>query len=170
MLKAFLRGILMTWTSAGLLLLQAGNLRAEDDNTALLAISFDHGRVAAGMMCSSIDFNGVDPARQLSSSEKFDKSDSAMCRRSSASILNPDILAFDVTLWPRQAIAELASRLRLMEDPLNYNFSGVKLAGRPVRRIDETQGEESFASHIFEFRCGSYLLMKAPGPTPVPGS
>jgi hypothetical protein len=170
MFKKSGRGNLLIWLSVGTPLLWPGILRAENNIAALLTVSFNHGRVTAGMMCNGAGDSSIDPAGDPPRSQKFETPGSVMCRRSSASVLTPDILAFDVTLWPRQAIAELASLLHLMDDPLNYDFSRVKLAGRQVRRIDENRGEESLAPHIFEFSFGSYLLMKVPGPTPVSGS
>lgn len=170
MFKASFRGILMILSYTGGLLVGASNLHADDGNTALLAISFNHGRPVAGMMCNGTDIRAVDSAGNPPRSERIETSGSGMCRRSGASILNPDVLAFDVTQWPRNAIAELASRLNLMDDPLNHDFSRVTVAERSVRRIDETQGEDSLASPVFEFSFGCYLLMKVPGISPRAGS
>jgi hypothetical protein len=170
MVKASFRGILMILSCAGGLLAGASNLHADDGNTVLLAISFNDGRVAAGMMCNGTELRTTDSAGDPPRSRKIEMPGSGMCRRSSASILNPDVLAFDVTQWPRDAIAELASRLNLMDDPLNYDFSRVTVAERRVRRIEETQGEDSLASPVFEFSFGCYLLMKAPGISPGAGS
>ncbi|WP_162914225.1 hypothetical protein [Taklimakanibacter lacteus] len=152
------------------LLLAPGIVHAEDYNTALLAISFDDGRVTAGMMCNSTGLGNADPAGVPPVCRKFEEPGARACQRSSSSILNPDILAFDVTRWPRHAVAELANRLQLMDDPLNYDFSRVTLAGWKVRRIMENRGQDGLAPLVFEFSSGSYLLMKAPGPSSASGS
>lgn len=170
MFKASFRGILMILSCAGGLLAGASNPHADDGSTALLAISLNHGRPAAGVMCNSTEFRTADSAGNPPRSKRIEASASGMCRRSTASILNPDVLAFDVTQWPRDAIAELASRLNLMDDPLNHDFSRVTVAERRVRRIEETEGEDSLASPVFEFSFGCYLLMKAPGISPGAGS
>lgn len=164
------RPYFLTWLTTIALLMGFSGLGAEENNTALLAISLHEGHVTAGMMCNGTEFGDVDhPGNPPPPMSRKLAPNGAMCLRSSASILNPDVLAFDVTLWPRQAIADLASRLQLMDDPLNYDFSKVSLAGRKVRRIEETQAEGDL-DPVFEFSFGCYLLMKAAEPGSAPGS
>lgn len=170
MFKASFRGILMILSCAGGLFAGTSNPHADDGNTVLLAISLNHGRPAAGMMCNGTELKTADSVGNPPRSKRIEASASRISRRSSASILNPDVLAFDVTQWPRAAIAELASRLNLMDDPVNDDFSRVTVAERRVRRIEEAQGEDDLASPVFEFSFGCYLLMKAPGFLPGPGS
>jgi hypothetical protein len=158
---------------AAIALLWPSNLCAQNrysENTALLAISIDKGRVTAGMMCAGSDSISIDHAGSPPNCEKFKTPPANMSRRSSWSILNPDVLAFDVTSWPWQSIAELESRLQLMDDPLNYDFSKARLARLQVRRIDETQGEYGLQPSNFEFGSGCYLLMIAPKSVSVPAS
>jgi hypothetical protein len=146
---------------------------AEDlyaENVGLLAISLKGHQVTAGMMCVGLESDRMNYRGGASKCEKFAMPDSNMSRRSSVSILNPDVLAFDVTWWPRQAIVELASRLQLMADPLNFDFSRVRLAGLDVRRIEESEDEESLSPPTFAFSSGCYLLMIAPGAMATSGS
>lgn len=119
------------------------------------------------MMCVGAGFAGIDHSGP-SDSEKFEAPESNMCRR--PSVLNPNVLAFDVTSWPRWAIADLAERLRLMADPLNYDFSKARVAERHVRRVEETADEEGLSPPAFEFSSGCYLLMVSPGAAFAPGS
>jgi hypothetical protein len=154
------------------LLLSPNTPGAEDrysENTALLAISVHKQRVTAGMMCVDSETGSVDDTGNPPKCEKFEIPDSNMCRPRSLGILNPNVLAFNVTFWPRRAIAELASRLQQMADPLNYDFSPARLAGLQVRRIEENEDEER-SSSTFEFRSGCYLLVIIPGSTPAPES
>jgi hypothetical protein len=158
---------------AAIVLLYPSNLYALDryaENMALWAISINKERVMAGMMCGGSDSMGIDHAGSPPNCQKFKTPPANMSRRSSSSILNPDLLAFDVTSWPWQSIAELESRLQVMDDPLNYDFSKARLAGLQVRRINETQGEYALQPSNFEFGSGCYLLMIAPKSTPVPAS
>ncbi len=161
----------LIWLSIAAMLLTPGSLHAEDHDTALFAISLNDGRVTAGTMCSGTEYSSIDPAGDPPKSWKFAAPRGGMCRRSNSSVLNPDVLAFDVTRWPRQAIAELASRLHLMDDPLNFDFSRVTLAGRQIRRIeealDEALDEEAITPPAFKFSFGCYLLMTVPRPTSV---
>ena len=156
-----------------IVLLYPSNLYALDsytENTALLAISINKERVTAGMMCAGSDSMAIDNAGSPPNCQKFKTPPANMSRLSSVSILNPEVLAFDVTSWPWQSIAELGSRLQVMDDPLNYEFSTARLAGLKVRRISETQGEYALQPSNFEFGSGCYLLMMAPKSTPVPAS
>jgi hypothetical protein len=155
---------------AAMLIFSANTPQAEDrysENMALLAITLNKERVVAGMMCVGTESSGIDSP---SNCEKFDAPDSNVCRPANLGILNPNVLAFDVTSWPRQTIAELASRLQFLADPLNYNFSNARLAGLQVRRIEETEHEESLPPPTFEFTSGCYLLIIAPDSTPALGS
>jgi len=135
------------------------------DDGALLAISSDKGRVVAGMMCYAT--GSVYDTRDLPRCLKAEARRGYMCRRLNSTILNSDILAFDVTSWPREAISELANKLRHLEDPMNYDFTKAKVAGLPLRRMDESREDSIFAESVFEFSSGCYLLMKVASP-PVP--
>lgn len=133
------------------------------EHGALLAISLDQGRMSAGMMCYAT-YN-ADSMKNPPNSQRADSRRGDMCRHFNSSILNSDILAFDVTSWTRQAISELANRLLQMEDPMNYDFTKARAAGRPVRRIDESWDDPDLHESVFEFSSGCYLLMQV-GPLP----
>ena len=153
--------------------LYPSNLYALDrypENMALLAVSIKKERVIAGMMCGGSDSIGIDHAGSPHYCQKFKTPPANMSLRSSLSILNPDVLAFDVTSWPWQSIAELESRLQVMDDPLNYDFSKARLAGLKVRRINETRDAYALQPSNFEFGSGCYLLMIAPKYSPIPAS
>jgi hypothetical protein len=139
-------------------------------NSALLAISFNRGRLTAGMMCNPVDPDSFGKLRDLPSCRKSEAPSGAICRLSNSSILNHDVLAFDVTTWSRQEIAQLATRVLQSDDPLNYDFSRLDLAGRHVRRIDENQDEDDLQPPAFEFNSGCYLLMKVPAWESVSGT
>ncbi|QIG48370.1 hypothetical protein G5V57_11935 [Nordella sp. HKS 07] len=134
------------------------------EHGALLAISLDQGRMSAGMMCYA-NYN-ADSTQNPPNSQRADSRRGDMCRRSNSSNLNSDILAFDVTSWTRQAISELADRLLQMEDPMNYDFTKARVAGRPVRRIDESWDDPDLHESVFEFSSGCYLLMQV-APLPL---
>jgi hypothetical protein len=158
---------------AAIVLLYPNSLYALDrhtENTALLAISINKERVTAGMMCVGSDASGFDHAGSPLNCQKFETPPANMSLRSSSSMLNPNVLAFDVTSWPWQSIAELESRLQVMDDPLNSDFSKARVAGLQVRRINETQGEYGIQPSNFELGSGCYLLMIAPKYSPFPAS
>lgn len=138
------------------------------DDGALLAISSDHGRVVAGMMCYAAD--SVYDTRDVPRCLRAEARRGYMCRRLNSNILNSDILAFDVTSWPREAISELANRLRRLDDPMNYDFTKAKVAGFPLRRIEESWEDAIFKDPVFELSSGCYLLMKVAPPIMPSGS
>ena len=139
-------------------------------NSALLAVSFNRGRLTAGMMCNAVDPGSFDKLWDLSSCRESEVPSVAICRLSNSNILNHDILAFDVTTWSRQEIAQLAMRVFQTDDPLNYDFSRLDLPGRHVRRVDENQDEDGLQPPAFEFSSGCYLLMKVPASGPISGT
>jgi hypothetical protein len=158
---------------AAALLLLPSALQAEDphsEHIALLAIHRHKERIDAGMMCVGSELGNVADIRSPSKCEILEIQPSGMCRPSSSSILNPNVLAFDVTQWPRQAVANLVSRIRHLDDPLAYDFAKTKLMGLQVRRIEETQGDDVVSQRIFEFSSGCYLLMIVPDSAPAVGS
>lgn len=147
---------------------QAGT--PDSASSALLAITYNQGRLIAGMMCHGVDRGSFAKARDLPMCRRAEAQSGAICRASTSNILNHDVLAFDVTTWPRQAIAELASQVLQTDDPLNYDFTERDLAGRRVLRVDESQDEGDLASSVFEFSFGCYLLIKIPEPSSVSGT
>lgn len=138
----------------------AGPLEAQasDGDGALLAISAQRGQFAAGMMCYSTGSETF--PRDLPQCRTAEVLRGDMCRRANSGFINHDIIAFDVTAWPRQAIATLATEIRLMEDPLNYDFAEAKVTGRPLRRVEENAEDELLRESDFELGAGCYLLMK----------
>lgn len=123
-----------------------------------MAIFAQRGQVAAGMMCYSTASEA--DLRDLPQCRTNEVLRGDMCRRANSGLINHDIIAFDVTAWPRQAIAALATRVRLMEDPLNYDFAKAKVTGRPLRRVVENAEDELLRESDFELGAGCYLLMK----------
>jgi hypothetical protein len=132
--------------------------KACPDNSALLSISLGDWRFArAGMMCIATGHEGRDQLPAFRRCEK--RPHPGISLRRNSGILNSDIIAFDVTGWPRQAIAELAARVDEMEDPLNDDFSTVRIDHRRVRRIVESDDEPDIDRRSFDLGSGSYLLM-----------
>lgn len=165
---------LATGLLAAVFFLSPISTRAEDpfaENMALLAISVQKDQVSAGMMSVSAEFDAAADWRSPPKCERFVPRASNMSRRAVASILNPDVLAFDVTSWPRRAIAQLAGRVQSTADPLKHEFTGMRLAGHDIRRIEETgDEEENLSAPIFELSSGCYLLMIVPGAGDSPKS
>ncbi len=142
----------------------AGPLEAQagDGDGALLAIFVQRGQLAAGMMCYSTE-SEADP-RDLPQCRTTEVLRGDICRLANSDLINRDIIAFDVTAWPRQAIAALATKVRLMGDPLNYDFAKAKVIGRPLRRVEENAEDELLRESDFELGAGCYLLMKITPP------
>lgn len=142
--------------------------QARDGDGALLAIFAQRGQFAAGMMCYSTGSEAV--PRDLPQCRTAEVLRGDMCRRANSGLINQDVIAFDVTAWPRQAIATLATEIRLMEDPLNYDFAEAKVIGRPLRRVEENAEGELLRESDFELGAGCYLLMKIARPDRHSGS
>jgi len=119
-----------------------------------------HGDVSEATMGIDGDRKEV-PAGKVTRAVKSDAAVSRrnLCLRTGPSILNRNVLPFDVTSWPRRAIAELAARVQNMKDPLNREFSKASIEGLKVHRIEEADDQETLSSPTFEFYSGCYLLM-----------
>lgn len=154
-----------------LAVISAGQAEAHDSgSSALLAISLNQARLTAGMMCNGVDPGSFGLTRELPMCRRGEARSDLACKSATANILNHDVLAFDVTTWPRQAIAELASRVLQADDPLSHDYSEQYVADRRVRRVDESQDERDVASPVFEFSFGCYLLIKVPASYSVSGT
>jgi hypothetical protein len=141
------------------LLALAPGLQAQDrypGNDALLAINVSRNGVGAGMMCA--DELERNPPRCVRLAARSD----ALCLRRRSGILNADTLAFDVTTWPRQAIADLLQTLNEMGDPLNHDFGRMRIAGYRIRAVEESPapGDDIPETPAFDLSSGCYLLVK----------
>jgi hypothetical protein len=144
--------------------LQAQESHPRDD--ALLAMNVSRNGGQAGMMCA--DALERKPPRCVRLAARND----ALCLRQRSGILNPDTLAFDVTAWPRQAIAGLLQTLNEMEDPVNHDFGRMSIAGYRIRRVQEslTPGDDIPEAPAFDLSSGCYLLVKTAPSEPALGS
>jgi hypothetical protein len=132
--------------------------KACPDNIALLTISMREWRLAsAGMSCIAVRHEGRDQFSTYRQCER--RTPPEISLRRDNGILNSDIVAFDVTGWPRQAIAELAARVDETEDAANDDLSGMRIGYLRVKQIMEGDGEPDFGRRSFDLGSGSYLLM-----------
>jgi hypothetical protein len=144
--------------------LQAQNSHPRDD--ALLAMNVTRNGGQVGMMCAD------ELERNQPRCVRFVAKSDALCLRRRSGILNPDTMAFDVTAWPRQAIAGLLHSLNEMEDPLNHDFGRMSIAGYRIRRVEEsfTPGDDIPEAPAFDLSSGCYLLVKTAPSEPALGS